>query len=67
MRKTIDLDGTDWEFGSVAQKPFGDVNDIADVKDWAAALVPGRLVVAAWLSAGLDLTRTVDSGLAFPC
>ena len=40
-RKTISLHDSNWRFGSVAQKPFGDVNDLADVTDWLPAQVPG--------------------------
>ena len=40
-RKTISLNDSNWRFGSVAQKPFGDVNDLADVTDWLPAQVPG--------------------------
>ncbi len=40
-RKIISLNDADWRVGSVAQKPFGDVNDLADVTEWLPAQVPG--------------------------
>ena len=40
-RKTIFLNDSHWRFGSVAQKPFGDANDLAEVNDWLPAQVPG--------------------------
>ena len=40
-RKIIDLNGSDWRFGSVAQKSFGDVNDLGEVGEWLPAQVPG--------------------------
>jgi beta-mannosidase len=40
-RKIISLNDSNWRFGSVAQRPFGDANDLADVSDWLPAQVPG--------------------------
>jgi beta-mannosidase len=40
-RKIISLNDSNWRFGSVAQKPFSDVNDLADVTDWLPAQVTG--------------------------
>ncbi|MBI4788725.1 MAG: hypothetical protein HY782_16970 [Chloroflexi bacterium] len=40
-RRVVDLNGSDWRFGSVAQKTFGDVDDIGEVREWLPAQVPG--------------------------
>ena len=40
-RKIISLNDANWRMGSVAQKPFGDVNDLADATDWLPGKVPG--------------------------
>jgi beta-mannosidase len=40
-RKTISLNDSNWRFASVTQKPFGDVNDFAEARDWLPAQVPG--------------------------
>jgi len=40
-RKIISLGDSNWRVGSVSQKPFGEVNDLAEVKDWLPATVPG--------------------------
>ncbi|MBI5032894.1 MAG: hypothetical protein HZB51_20425 [Chloroflexi bacterium] len=40
-RKTCSLNDSNWRVGSVAQKNFGDVNDLADVRDWLPAQIPG--------------------------
>ncbi len=40
-RKIIPLNDSNWRFGSVAQKQFSDVNDLADVTEWLPARVPG--------------------------
>ncbi len=40
-RKIISLNDANWRFGSVPQKPFGDVNDLATVNEWLPAQVPG--------------------------
>lgn len=40
-RKVIDLDGDDWQMGSVPQKPFGNARDIDMVREWHPARVPG--------------------------
>jgi beta-mannosidase len=42
-RRVISLNDSNWRFGSVAQKPFGDVNDLAEVNDWLPATVPGDI------------------------
>ena len=39
--KVISLNDSNWRFGSVAQKSFTDVNDLADVTDWLPAQIPG--------------------------
>ena len=57
MRRIIDLNGSDWRFGSVAQKPFGDVNDLGEVSEWLPAQVPGDV--------RLDLLRA--GKIADPC
>lgn len=41
MRRILDLGGMDWQFGSVSPKPFGDVDDTAEVDEWLTAQVPG--------------------------
>ncbi|MEW5719395.1 MAG: glycoside hydrolase family 2 TIM barrel-domain containing protein [Chloroflexota bacterium] len=40
-RKIISLNDSNWRLGSVAQKRFSDVNDLADVTEWLPAKVPG--------------------------
>ncbi len=40
-RKSVSLSDAQWCFGSVAQKPFGDVDDLVDVREWMPARVPG--------------------------
>jgi beta-mannosidase len=40
-RKTVSLNDGQWRFGSVAQKPFGDVYDLGEVREWMPAQVPG--------------------------
>ncbi len=40
-RNIISLNDSSWRFGSVAQKPFSNVNDLADVTEWLPAQVPG--------------------------
>ncbi len=40
-RKVISLNGSNWRVASVAQKPFGDVNDFDEARDWLPAQVPG--------------------------
>jgi len=40
-RKILSLNDTDWRFASVEQKPFGDVNDLDEARDWQPAQVPG--------------------------
>ena len=40
-RRIISLNDSNWRFASVAQKPFGDVNDFAEARDWLPAQVPG--------------------------
>jgi len=40
-RKIISLNDANWRVGSVRQKPFGDVNDLAEVTEWLPAQVPG--------------------------
>lgn len=41
MRRIISLNDSNWRLGAVAQKPFGDVNDLAAVTEWLPAQVPG--------------------------
>jgi hypothetical protein len=41
VRKIISLNDANWRVGSVRQKPFGDVNDLAEVTEWLPAQVPG--------------------------
>ncbi len=41
MRKIISLNDSHWRVGSVAQKPFGNINDLAEVTEWLPATVPG--------------------------
>ncbi|MBM3130120.1 MAG: hypothetical protein FJ009_16035 [Chloroflexi bacterium] len=41
MQQIISLNDSNWRFGSVAQQPFSDVNDLADVTEWLSAQVPG--------------------------
>jgi beta-mannosidase len=41
MRKIISLNDDQWQFGSVEQTPFGDVNDLDAVRAWLPARVPG--------------------------
>ncbi len=40
-RRIISLNDDQWHLGSVAQKPFADVNDFADARAWLPAQVPG--------------------------
>ena len=40
-RKIISLNDSTWRVAAVAQKPFGDVNDLAAARDWLPATVPG--------------------------
>jgi beta-mannosidase len=40
-RTLLSLNDSHWRFGSVAQKPFGDVNDLDAVTEWLPAQVPG--------------------------
>jgi beta-mannosidase len=46
-RRVVTLNDGQWRFGSVAQEPFGDVDDLGDgvdlvdVRDWMPAQVPG--------------------------
>lgn len=40
-RKIFPLNDSHWRVGSVAQKPFGDVNDLDAVTEWLPAQVPG--------------------------
>ncbi len=40
-RRNISLNDAQWQFGSVAQKPFGDGVDLVDVREWMPAQVPG--------------------------
>ncbi len=40
-RKIISLNDANWRFGSVAQKPFRDINDLDQVQEWLPAQVPG--------------------------
>ena len=40
-RKIISLNDSNWRFASVAQKPFGDVDDLDEARDWLPAQVPG--------------------------
>lgn len=43
-RRTRDLGGTEWRFGSVARQPLGArVDDRAEVKEWLPATVPGNV------------------------
>ncbi len=57
MRKIISLNDSNWRFAPVAQKPFMDVNDIADARDWLPAQVPGDV--------RLDLLRAGKIGDPF--
>lgn len=41
VRKTISLNDSNWRVGSVPQKPFSDINDLAEVQAWLPATVPG--------------------------
>ncbi len=41
FKRIISLNGDQWRLGSVAQKPFGDVNDLDDVSEWLPAQIPG--------------------------
>ncbi|MCI0476754.1 MAG: hypothetical protein L0Y55_10945 [Anaerolineales bacterium] len=56
-RKIISLNDSNWRFGSVAQKSFSDVNDLADVTEWLPAQVPGDV--------RLDLLRAGKIGDPF--
>ncbi|MCX7840966.1 MAG: hypothetical protein N2559_16140, partial [Anaerolineae bacterium] len=40
-RKLLSLNDSHWRLGSVAQQPFGDVNDLDAVTEWLPAQVPG--------------------------
>lgn len=40
-RRIISLNDAHWRVGSVPQKPFGDLNDLAQVNEWLPAQVPG--------------------------
>ncbi len=40
-RHILSLNDSNWRVGSVAQKPFGAVNDLAEARDWLPATVPG--------------------------
>ncbi len=40
-RKIFSLNDSSWRFAPVAQKPFGDVNDLDEARDWLSAQVPG--------------------------
>lgn len=40
-RRVISLNDTAWRVGSVPQKPFGDVDDVGEVREWLSAKVPG--------------------------
>jgi hypothetical protein len=40
-RRIFSLNDSNWRFGSVAQKPFGDVSDLSNANDWLPAQVPG--------------------------
>jgi|GEM_PF-331753 beta-mannosidase len=40
-REIISLNDSNWRFGSVAQKPFADINDLDKVTEWLPAQVPG--------------------------
>ncbi len=41
MRKIISLNDSNWRVGSVAQKNFGEVNDLDAVTEWLPAQIPG--------------------------
>ncbi len=56
-RKIISLNDSNWRVGSVAQKPFSDVNDLSDVAEWLPAQVPGDV--------RLDLLRAGKIGDPF--
>jgi beta-mannosidase len=40
-RNILSLTDSHWRVGAVAQKPFGDVNDLDEVTEWLPAQVPG--------------------------
>ena len=40
-RKIISLNDSEWRFASVTQKPFDDVNDFDEARDWLPAQIPG--------------------------
>ncbi len=40
-RTILSLNDSHWRFGSIAQKPFGEVNDLDAVTEWLPAQVPG--------------------------
>ncbi len=41
MRRVLSLNDSNWKLGRIAQKPFADVNDLADARDWLPAQIPG--------------------------
>ena len=45
MRRLVDLNGPDWQFGCIPQKSVGceDANDCHQVADWLPATVPGNV------------------------
>lgn len=47
-RKILFLNDSHWRVGSVAQKPFGDVNDLDEVTEWLPAQVPGDVRLDLW-------------------
>jgi beta-mannosidase len=56
-RRIISLNDSNWRFGSVAQKPFRDTNDLREVREWLPAQVPGDV--------RLDLLRAGKIGDPF--
>lgn len=40
-RRFLSLNDSAWRVGSVPQKPFGDVDDVGEVREWLSAKVPG--------------------------
>ncbi|MBI3912729.1 MAG: hypothetical protein HY327_00830 [Chloroflexi bacterium] len=41
MRRIISLNDDRWRVGRVTQKPFGNVNDLGEAREWLPAQVPG--------------------------
>jgi len=60
-RTLLSLNDSHWRVGAVAQKPFGEVNDLDAVTEWLPAQVPGDVRLDLWRAGKISDTFFGDN------